>query len=147
MFTEIITPRFLETDALGHINNNTYGVWFEAARDPFFKVFMPNVNIKKWNLVMAHSSYDFLKEVFWGKDVVIKTGISKIGTSSVELVHAVYQDEKLCTTGKCIMIHYNFETKKSVKIPDDIRMILNKHLFTSSWTGTLEELEKIVEGE
>ncbi len=37
MFTEVITPpRFLETDALGHINNNTYGVWFEAARDQFF---------------------------------------------------------------------------------------------------------------
>ena len=33
MFTERIKPRFLETDALGHINNNTYGVWFEAARD------------------------------------------------------------------------------------------------------------------
>ncbi|NCU33617.1 MAG: acyl-CoA thioesterase, partial [Candidatus Moranbacteria bacterium] len=29
MLTKEITPRFSETDALGHINNNTYGVWFE----------------------------------------------------------------------------------------------------------------------
>lgn len=145
MFTEIIRPRFLETDALGHINNNTYGVWFEAARDPFFKLFMPKTNIKEWNLVMAHSSFDFLKEVFWGEDVVVKTGISKIGNSSVELIHAVYQNEKLCTTGKCIMIYYNFKTRESMKIPEEIRVKLEKHLFKSSWQGTLSE-QRICEG-
>ena len=37
---------FLETDALGHINNNTYGVCFEAARDEIFHIFMPKVNIR-----------------------------------------------------------------------------------------------------
>jgi acyl-CoA thioester hydrolase len=143
MFTEVITPRFLETDALGHINNNTYGVWFEAARDKFFRIFNPDSNIKEWNLVMAHSSFDFLKEVFWGKDVVIKTGVTKIGNSSIELTHAVYQDNKLCTIGKCIMIHYNFVTKQSVKIPDGIRNILETHIFTNSWTATLDELEDL----
>lgn len=142
MFTELIRPRFLETDALGHINNNTYGVWFESARDPIFHIFMPKVDVKKWNLVMAHSSFDFLKEVFWGKQVIIKTGISKIGNSSLELCHAVYQDSKLCTTGKCVFIHYNFETKQAVMIPNDIREELEKHLFSGHWLGTLEEIEE-----
>lgn len=143
MFTEVIRPRFLETDALGHINNNTYGVWFESARDPFFKLFIPDSDIKKWNLVVAHNSFDFLKEVFWGKDVVIKTAISKLGNSSVDLIHAVYQEGKLCTTGKCIMIHYNLKTKQSMRIPKDIREELATHMYTSPWCGTLEELESI----
>lgn len=143
MLTKEITPRFLETDALGHINNNTYGVWFEAARDDIFHIFMPKVNIKEWNLIMAHSSFDFLKEVFWGKEVLIKTGITKLGNSSIELCHAVYQNEKLCTTGKCVLIHYDFTTKVSVRIPDDIRKELEKHLFSGHWTATLEELELI----
>ncbi len=140
MFTEIITPRFLETDALGHINNNTYGIWFEAARDKFFRIFNPNSNIKEWNLVMAHSYFDFLKEVFWGEDVVIKTGISKIGNSSIELVHAVYQGNILCTIGKAVIIHYNFETKQSMKIPDDIRDKLKEHIFQETWPEKIEEL-------
>ena len=45
MFTEIIKPRFLETDALGHINNNTYGVWFEAARDEIPGIVMPQIKV------------------------------------------------------------------------------------------------------
>ena len=142
MYTEVITPRFLETDALGHINNNTYGVWFEAARDEFFRLFVPDMDIKKWNLVIAHSSFDFLKEVFFGHDVVIKTGVAKMGNSSIDLVHAVYQHGKLCTTGKGIMIHFNLESKKSMRIPDPIRYELQKHLFVDHWPATLEELEK-----
>jgi acyl-CoA thioester hydrolase len=142
MFTEIIKPRFLETDALGHINNNTYGVWFEAARDEIFRIFMPKANIKEWNLIMAHTSFDFLKEVFWGKEVIVKTGVTKLGNSSIELCHAVYQDGKLCTTGKCIIIHYNFMTKEAVRIPDNIRTILESHIFSIPWMGTLEEVEE-----
>jgi acyl-CoA thioester hydrolase len=140
MFTEIIKPRFLETDALGHINNNTYGVWFEAARDEIFRIFMPKANVKEWNLIMAHSSFDFLKEVFWGKEVLVKTGISKLGNSSIELCHAVYQDEKLCTIGKCVLIHYNFATKTSIRIPDKIRLELESHIFTESWPTLLDDL-------
>lgn len=142
MFTEIIKPRFLETDALGHINNNTYGVWFEAARDEIFRIFMPKANVKEWNLIMAHSSFDFLKEVFWGKEVLVKTGVIKLGNSSIELCHAVYQEGKLCTTGKCILIHYNFMSKEAVRIPDNIRTILESHIFSIPWMGTLEELEE-----
>jgi len=97
MFTELIKPRFLETDALGHINNNTYGVWFEAARDEIFRIFMPTENVKEWNLIMAHSSFDFLKEVFWGKEVIVKTGISKLGNSSIELAHAVSFSSNILT--------------------------------------------------
>jgi acyl-CoA thioester hydrolase len=142
MFTEIIKPRFLETDALGHINNNTYGVWFEAARDEIFRIFMPKANVKEWNLIMAHSSFDFLKEVFWGKEVLVKTGVTKLGNSSIELCHAVYQEGKLCTTGKCILIHYNFVSKEAVRIPDNIRSILESHIFSIPWMGTLEEVEE-----
>ena len=50
---------------------------------------------------------------------------------------------KLCTTGKCVLIHYDFTTKVSVRIPDDIRKELEKHLFSGHWTATLEELESI----
>ncbi len=140
MFTEVIQPRFLETDALGHINNNTYGVWFEAVRDPFFKIFMPDADIKKWNLIMAHSSFDFLKEVFWGTDVIVKSAISKIGNSSLDLSHAVYQNGKLCTIGKVVMIHYNLETKKSMTIPDLIRRELEKQIYLSPWPLEIEDI-------
>lgn len=140
MFTQIILPRFAETDALGHINNNTYGLWFEAGREPIFRLFMPELDVKKWKLIMAHSSFDFLKEVFWGKEVTVKTAIAKIGNSSFEIKHAIYQDNKLCTMGKAILIHYDFSSKISVAIPSNLKDELQKHLFEEHWPATLDEL-------
>lgn len=141
MFTEIIEPRFLETDALGHINNNTYGVWFEAARNKYFQIFNPSLDVKKWNIVMAHGSYDFLAEVFFGTEVIVKTALAKIGGSSMELIHSVYQNGKLCTTGTAIMIYYNFETKKSMEIPSDIRTKLEEHMYEFPWPRKLENIK------
>lgn len=141
MLTKTVSPRFSETDALGHINNNTYGFWFDTAREPIFRMFNPTLDVKKWNIIMAHSSNDFLKEVFWGEEVVIKTVVSKIGNSSLELKHAVYQKGQLCTSSKVVLIHFDFEKKVSKKIPDDIREELEKHLYTENWKVTLEEME------
>lgn len=143
MLTKIISPRFSETDALGHINNNTYGVWYEEAREPVYKLFLPNLDMKQWNLVMAHSSNDFLKEVFWGEEVTIKTAVTKIGNSSFELKHAVYQRNILCTSSKVVLIHFDFLNKVSIKIPDEIKARLEKHLYTQNWKATLEEMEDI----
>jgi len=140
MFTDSIIPRFSETDALGHINNNTYGIWFEAARDSIYKIFIPDLDVKKWNLIMAHSSYDFLREVHYGKEVIIKTGLEKIGNSSFHLSHAVYQDKHLCTTSKGIMIHFDHGKKKSVSIPDAIKNELSLHLLEKVWPVHLDEL-------
>ena len=43
MWQEVITPRFSDTDALGHINNTVFAVWFEGARRDVFKIFTPEL--------------------------------------------------------------------------------------------------------
>ncbi|MCJ8299448.1 MAG: hypothetical protein MJK13_11020 [Pseudomonadales bacterium] len=53
MFTNTISPRFLETDALGHINNTVLPMWFEASRDPVFKIFSPELDVNNWKLILA----------------------------------------------------------------------------------------------
>ena len=138
MFTKIIEPRFSETDALGHINNNVYSVWFEVARRDIFKAFNPNFSIDKLDLIMAHISCDFLNEVFYGKDVVIKTAISKIGNSSFDVTQALYQENKLCTLGKAVVVHYDHNEKKSLKLEAEKREFLEKNLFLDTWKKSLD---------
>ncbi len=50
MFTFQLTPRYSETDALGHITNTALPVWFEEARAPIFEIFMPGLGLEDWNL-------------------------------------------------------------------------------------------------
>ena len=128
MFIEKITPRFCETDALGHINNIAYLSWFEGARNSIFKIFVPDLNIAKWNMILAHMEIDYLAQGEYQFEVEVKTRIEKIGNSSLNVIHEAHQQGKIIAKCSLVMIHFNYETNKSAPIPDDIRAKLQEHL-------------------
>jgi acyl-CoA thioester hydrolase len=128
MFTEIIQPRFSETDALGHINNTVIPNWFEKAREPLFRFFTPDLDPKKWQLIIARIEVDFKAEIFYTADVTIKTWLDKVGNSSMSIMQQVWQNDQLCAEGRAAMIHFDWQEKKPRAIPDTIRNNLMEHL-------------------
>ncbi|MDD5959254.1 MAG: acyl-CoA thioesterase [Methanobrevibacter wolinii] len=131
MFKIMITPLFGDTDALGHINNNVLGRWFELARNDIFKLFVPDLSTSydDWNLIMLKTEYEFLSQIFYGHDVEIRTYVSRIGHSSFTTYHEAWQNGILCAKGKATMVHFDFNAQKSVNIPDDIRKKLEEHFY------------------
>lgn len=116
MIQEIISPRFCETDGLGHINNTVVAQWFEGARDPIFKWFTPDLNLSNWKLILAKTTVEFHAELQYGADVELKTYISRIGNSSFDVYQEAWQEGNKCASGTAVMVHFNYETKKSQKI-------------------------------
>lgn len=128
MFTEIITPRFAETDALGHINNTAIPVWLEQARAPVFRLFIPDLDPKKWRLIVAKIEVSFLQEIVYGHTVEVRTYVEKIGNSSFQVGQEVHQRGQCCAKGSSVLVHFNYATKKSEPIPAEIRAALEGHL-------------------
>jgi acyl-CoA thioester hydrolase len=127
-----VTPRFGNIDGLGHINNTVLAEWFELARNPLFRIFEPNLNLAydTWPLIMAHTDYDFVGQLFFQHDVEIRTCVSRIGTKSFTLFHEAWQTGRLCTTGSAVIVHFDFINNKSTPIPADKRKLLEEHLKT-----------------
>ncbi len=129
MLTITINPRFGDMDILGHINNIVPAQWFEMGRTAIMKFFDPNLTLSKetFPLIMAHSEYDFVDQLFF-KEVEIKTCISKIGTKSFTVYHEAWQEGRLCVKGSAVIVHYDFIAGKTTPIPDDKRKLLEQHL-------------------
>jgi len=128
MFTYTLTPGFTDTDALGHINNTRLPVWFELARNDVFKLFTPDLDPKKWELILAKIELNFVGELFYGTDVEIRTYIERIGSSSFTVGQEAWQDGKLGAHGQAILVHYNFSQKASQPIEGELREALKAHL-------------------
>lgn len=128
MFIETITPRFAETDALGHINNTVVPVWFEQARTPVFRLFVPDLAPERWRLIIAKIEVSFRQEIVYGHAVEVRTYLEKIGNSSFQLGQEVWQRGEQCARGSSVMVHFNYDHKKSEPIPPDIRAELEEHL-------------------
>lgn len=128
MFITHISPRFAETDALGHINNTVVPVWFEQARAPVFRFFTPDLDFKKWKLIVAKIEVEYKGELVYGHEVTLNTYLSHIGNSSLVITQEAYQLGKLCAFGNATLVHFDYHLKKSSPIPDDIRKLLYEHL-------------------
>ncbi|XQW84627.1 acyl-CoA thioesterase [Thalassotalea piscium] len=127
-FSEQFNTRFSDTDALGHINNTMVPVWFEGARDPIFRWFNPELDTNHWRLILAKIDVSFIEQMFYGKPMELRTYIGRIGSSSFDVYQELWQDGKLCAAGTAVMVHYDFENQKSMKIPDDICVKMSHYL-------------------
>ena len=128
MWTLHINPRFGETDALGHINNTVLPVWFEEARTPLFRLFTPDLDPQDWHLIIAKIDVEYVGELFYGREVEIRTFISKLGNSSMTIHHEAWQDGRMGARGSAVMVHFDHNAKQSVAIPDAIREQLTPHM-------------------
>lgn len=125
-----VTPRFGDVDSLGHINNTVPAVWFELARNPFLEIFDPSLELKResFPLILVHTDYDFVNQIYFKYDVEIKTTVTRIGTKSFTVYHEAWQQGRLCVKGSAVLVYYNFNTEESVPIRENERKLLEKHL-------------------
>ena len=121
MFEHDITPRFNETDALGHISNTVMPNWFEIARMPIFKIVHPPMSVEDWPIIVARVEIDFIRQVHLGNDVTIKTGVEKVGTNSLTVYQEAWQEGKIAASGRTVLVYFDYRKNSTVAIPDDIK--------------------------
>ena len=121
MYSIAMTPRFCDTDALGHINNATFLNWFETARRPIFEIFIPSLSPRDWNLIIAKVEIEFLAQTYYEHDVEIQTTVEKIGNSSFTIKQDCYQKEKLSCSSQAVLVHFDYSTNKSVIISNELK--------------------------
>lgn len=128
MISTKVTPAFVDTDGLGHINNTKLPIWFELGRNDIFRIFTPDLDLKKWELIVAKIEVEFKGELYYGSDIEIKTFIEKIGNSSFVVLQQAWQNNKIGAEGRTTMVHYNFATKSSSPLSDEHKSKLTKHM-------------------
>ena len=132
MWKQIIQPRFSDTDALRHINNAAFLCWFEVSRTPIFRIFTPQLDVNKWQLIVARIEIDYLAPCFYGTDVEVQTSVSHIGNSSFKLSQKAMQNGVIVANGRVTMVRYNYKEEKSCSIELFQREQLEQHLEKSS---------------
>ncbi|MEH8018340.1 acyl-CoA thioesterase [Rheinheimera muenzenbergensis] len=130
MWQEVITPRFADTDALGHINNTVFAVWFEGARLPVFKIFTPELNLQHWPLIVASVKLDYHAQTHYGTEVELRSFISRIGSSSFDVYQEAWQNGVKTVSGTAVMVQFDYLSSKAIAITAGQKQQLQLHLHT-----------------
>lgn len=127
MFTTTVMPRFYETDAFGHVNNTVVAGWFETAREPIFRIFTPEMDIRELSLILARVEIDFVAQIHYGHEVTLKTGIEKIGNASFTVLHEAWQRGEKVAVGRAVQVYFDFQSQQSGPLPAEYRAQLEAH--------------------
>ena len=120
-FAVTITPRFYETDALGHINNAVIAAWFEVARASFLESLADGDARSPENWVLASLRIDFLAETFYGIDVIARITGAWAGNSSLTVECEMSQGGKVTVRGTAVIVHLGQAGGSPTRISDALR--------------------------
>ncbi|WP_439636371.1 acyl-CoA thioesterase [Oceanicaulis sp.] len=119
-----VPSRFQDLDPLGHINNVAIGAFYEEARGALnrkaFSLDLRKAN--KMRMVIADVHIAYLAEAFHPGDLVVGSGILRIGGSSYTIGQGLFQNGQC--VGACESVLVNTDGKKPAPIPEEGRKAL-----------------------
>lgn len=120
---------FSDLDVYQHVNNLTFIRFLQPGRVNFWEAIgldkMYAETQKGAILISTHC--DFKKSLFYPGKAVVKTKLAYIKNSSFALDQVILNDKgEVCAEGRDIAVFFNFRTKETIKIPNDLREIMQK---------------------
>lgn len=117
-----LTIRFCDVDALQHVNNAVFNTYYEESRLRFLgEYFQMNKEFHEGrSFVMVRSEIEYLGQIKFPDTILIGTGISKVGNSSIDTFQAIYNSEtkKLLSVGKTTGVWFDIKKQRPVKLPE-----------------------------
>jgi len=119
-YKTVISVRFSDIDAVGHVNNAVYLTYFEEGRLKYWHEVI-NWDWNKNGVIVGRSEVNYLKPIMLQDEIMCYVRTSRIGNSSFDIMHILVRKtehgEEICTTGKTVCISYDYTANKSVPIP------------------------------
>jgi acyl-CoA thioester hydrolase len=134
VFESNVDVRFNDIDAMGHVNNAVILTYFEEGRKALFlnknMVSIPDA----FNFILAHIECDYLLPVRLADNLSVRLWVSDIGKKSFSLAYALVDagDEKrLFAKGSSVQVCYDYQRRRSMPVPEDLRTALGAYLSPS----------------
>jgi acyl-CoA thioester hydrolase len=115
-----------DMDALGHVNNAKYFVWFETARITLFeKIGLDNTgSFLKMGPILAKIECTFRLPLHYPDNVVATCRVASLGNTSFVLTHAVLKGDQVVAQGDGVIVLIAYDTGAKVPIPPEMRTAL-----------------------
>lgn len=121
-FTRLET-RWVDLDALGHVNNANFFTFDESARLEYFgRMFEGDAKFwKDYGLILASIGCDFIAQLHHPASLDVGFRIARIGRSSMQTVGAIFQGDKLIAVTRGVVVWFSYTGQTSLPIPDSVR--------------------------
>jgi acyl-CoA thioester hydrolase len=119
-----------DQDAFGHVNNTYCIRWFESARVAYLEQIGVGARVTPQHVgpILAAVTCNYRKQINYPDRVTIGAKITRLGNSSFTMAHAIWseQQQAVTTDGDCVVVTFDYQAQKSVRVPDELREAIAK---------------------
>ena len=121
--THELHPRFRDTDAMGHINNAVYVTYLEVARQEYWRAIAGVPDYRRVPFILAHVTIDFRAEALVNDVLLLGIRCGAVGTKSFTFEYEIREktSSRLVVEASSVQVCYDYGTKRSMSVPDDLR--------------------------
>jgi acyl-CoA thioester hydrolase len=118
-----LSPRFRDTDAMGHINNAVYVTYLEVGRQEYWKRVSTVQDYQRVPFILAHVTIDFRSEGLVHEVLEVATRCDWIGTRSFAFGYEIREKagRRLVVEAASVQVCYDYEAKRSIPMPAGLR--------------------------
>lgn len=119
-----VETRYADYDSKGHVNNAIYLTYFEMARHRVWVEHM--CEDADFPFILAEATVSFLSEAMIGQalDIEILTGEVRNKSWTWNYVIRSMGDGRVVAHGTTVQVMFDYESKRTVPVPDGIRQLL-----------------------
>lgn len=111
-----------DLDAMGHVNNAVYFVYFESARTRYWLEMTGAVRPLDIGFIVAHAECDFLEQLAMMEQIEIRVRVGAMRKTSLDFEYEVWHDgDRVAARGKVVVVLYSWDAKSKLPITDELR--------------------------
>ena len=134
-----------EIDAFGHVNNLSILKYIQAARVNYLEIIglMQMQATIKIGQILASTTCQFRKPLFYPGQVTIYTSVDNVKNSSFHVQHQIMNDKKeLVAEAQDIIVFYDFNKNAKLNIPNEIKEKIAELEETDFWNNINKNMQQ-----
>ena len=118
-----LSPRFRDTDAMGHINNAVYVTYLEVARQTYWQALDAEADYRRVPFILAGVKIDFRSEALVKETLELRVRCGWIGNRSFGFDYEIREKTggRLVAEASSVQVCYDYAAKTSVPMPVELR--------------------------
>lgn len=138
-FRRPIDVRFRDVDAMGNAHHSVPLIYFEEARAAYWREVVGRPALADIDYTVGEAELRFHERITFPARLTVGVRTTRLGNSSFTMEYALWDEAgAVLTTGRTVLVMYDYERGRSKPIPDDVRRRIEEWegLATPSPTGS-----------
>jgi acyl-CoA thioester hydrolase len=129
-FTRQVDIRFVDVDAMGHVNNAHFATYFEEARSAYMRALIPGDDrivdlATRFPFILLDLYCRYLSPARLGDALEVGIRLKRVGGKSFEFEYLITSrtDGRAIATGTTTQVYYDYEKARTEQIPEALREV------------------------